>query len=95
LEINGGNSGNLSHFEQTAAGSMSFVLISDTLGNFDAGDYSLPALKDLDGEGLLDLIVGEMDGTLNHLEQDPENPNEFNLMNGSGTQVISPGVRKL
>jgi hypothetical protein len=72
--------GNLNHFEQTAAGSMNFASVSDTLGDFDAGDYSLPALTDLDADGLLDLIVGERNGTLNHLEQDPENPNEFRLI---------------
>ena len=72
--------GNLNHFEQTEAGSTNFLLISDTLGDFDAGDYSLPALTDLDADGLLDLIVGERDGTLNHLEQHPENRNEFSLI---------------
>lgn len=72
--------GNLNHYEQTEAGSMGFDLISDTLGGFDAGDYSVPALTDLDADGLLDLIVGEREGTLNHLEQDPVNPNNFNLI---------------
>lgn len=72
--------GNLNHYEQTETGSMEFDLLSDTLGSFDAGDYSLPAFTDLDADGLLDLIVGEREGTLIHLEQDPENPNNFNLI---------------
>jgi hypothetical protein len=72
--------GNLNHFEQAETGSMNFLMVSDTLGGFDAGDYSIPALADLDADGLLDLIVGERDGTLNHLEQNAGNPNEFNLI---------------
>ena len=72
--------GNLNHFKQTATGSMNFELVSDTLGGFDAGDYSLPAFADLDSDGLLDLIVGEREGNLNHLEQDPETPDDFNLI---------------
>lgn len=72
--------GNLNHFEQATPASMNFVLVTDTLGSFDVGDYSLPAFIDLDADGLLDLIVGEREGTLNHFEQDPDNPDEFNLI---------------
>jgi hypothetical protein len=50
------------------------------LGNLDVGDYSLPALTDLDADGLLDLVVGEREGTLIHLEQDSANRNDFNLV---------------
>lgn len=72
--------GNLNHFEQKEPGLLEFALVSDTLGNYDVGEFSLPALTDLDADGLLDLIVGDRDGGLHHLEQDPVNPNEFNLI---------------
>ncbi|MBN2410765.1 T9SS type A sorting domain-containing protein [candidate division KSB1 bacterium] len=83
--------GNINHFEQIAAGSLDFMLVSDTLGNFDVGDYSLPAITDLDADGLIDLIVGERDGTLNHFEQDATNPNDFNLLteNFNGIDLIN------
>jgi len=82
--------GNLNHFEQTESGSIIFDLVSDTLGNIDVGDYSLPALTDLDADGLLDLIVGEREGSLIHLEQDPEKPNDFKLIaeNFNGIDLI-------
>lgn len=72
--------GNLNHFKQTANGSTVFDLTTDTLGVFDAVDYTMPAITDLDADGLLDLIIGEREGTLMHLEQDPENPNEFSMI---------------
>jgi uncharacterized protein (DUF2141 family) len=39
-----------------------FVLVSDTFGGIDPGRRSAPALVDLDGDGLLDLVVGGEEG---------------------------------
>ncbi|MEN8193686.1 MAG: FG-GAP-like repeat-containing protein [Bacteroidota bacterium] len=72
--------GNINHFEQASSGSLDFILVSDSLGGESISDYSYPSLTDLDGDGLFDLIMGERDGTLNHFEQDSENPNSFNLV---------------
>ncbi len=72
--------GNLNHYEQTAAGSPDFIKISEELGETDVGTSSTPAIADLDNDGLFDLIVGERDGTLNHFEQDEDNPDRFTLL---------------
>jgi len=72
--------GNLNHFEQSSSGSLEFILISDSLGGESICDYSYPSLTDLDNDGLLDLIMGERDGTLDHFEQDSDNLDNFNLI---------------
>ena len=61
--------GNLNHYEQDAIHSTSFSLVTSTFNSIDVGDVSHPTFTDLDGDGLLDLIIGENDGNLNHYEQ--------------------------
>lgn len=67
--IVGGDDGHLSHYEQDAADSASFVLITDDFNGIDAGDQSVPTFVDLDHDDLLDLIVGDLDGCLRYYEQ--------------------------
>jgi alpha-tubulin suppressor-like RCC1 family protein len=78
--------GNLNHYEQNAANSTSFTLITPNFNGIDVGERSKPAFTDLDGDGLLDMIVGEASGvtgtnySLNHYEQDAPNSTSFTLI---------------
>lgn len=64
--------GRLHYFRNTSTGPVAqFELIQpnvlDATGTIlDVGQYATPQLVDLDGDGLLDLIIGERNGNLNH-----------------------------
>ncbi|MEX1132975.1 MAG: FG-GAP-like repeat-containing protein [Flavobacteriales bacterium] len=64
--------GGLHFFRNTATGPLAqFQLVQPNLPDatgspLDVGQYATPQLVDLDGDGLLDLIIGERNGNLNH-----------------------------
>lgn len=70
--ILGDLSGNLHFFRNTSTGAtaqfqLAQPLISNDGGSvIDVGANATPQLFDLDGDGLLDLVVGERNGNLNH-----------------------------
>ncbi|MFY8034373.1 MAG: FG-GAP-like repeat-containing protein, partial [Flexibacteraceae bacterium] len=84
--------GNLHHYEQVSANSNDFAFITDSFNSIDVGDFSKPTFTDLDGDGLLDLIVGEYDGNLNHYEQVTPNSQNFSLVT-SNFSSIDVGVQ--
>lgn len=45
-----------------------FSLTSAQMGGIDIGDFAAPFLIDIDTNGIIDLVLGERDGTLNFLE---------------------------
>ncbi|MBK7287520.1 MAG: VCBS repeat-containing protein [Flavobacteriales bacterium] len=69
---NGDNSGRLHFFHNTSGGpvaqfQLTQALMTDDNGTvIDVGANATPQLFDLDGDGLLDLIVGERNGNLNY-----------------------------
>ncbi|MCD4796750.1 MAG: FG-GAP-like repeat-containing protein, partial [Candidatus Cloacimonetes bacterium] len=87
----GNNDGYLVHYEQTVIGSDEFGLITNSFNNIDVGNNSAPTLTDLNNDGLLDLIIGEYDGNLNHYEQSAVGSNEFVLMSTSFINSINVG----
>ncbi|MEO0971427.1 MAG: VCBS repeat-containing protein, partial [Cyanobacteria bacterium J06639_18] len=66
----GARDGTLIYFENTGtATSPSFAIAqSNPFGFTDIGFASTPTLVDIDGDGDLDALVGESDGTLNYFE---------------------------
>ncbi|QHL86705.1 DUF11 domain-containing protein [Nibribacter ruber] len=73
----GDGNGYISHFEQTAKNAFTFNLLSsDFLGTILAKNAA-PTVSDLDGDGLLDLLVGAADGSVQHFEQNAANSLAF------------------
>ena len=79
----GNANGTLAHYQQAAANSPSFALVTATFNNINVGGGSAPAVTDLDGNGRLDLLVGKFDGTLAHYQQASPNSLTFNLVTAS------------
>ncbi len=68
--IVGEDDGNLNYFENTgsAVAPAFAAAVVDPSGLADVGFSSAPSFADLDGDGDLDVIVGEDDGNLNYFE---------------------------
>jgi len=62
--VTGSQFGNLEAYEVLGATADSFPLISDKWGNLDEGNRSHPALADLDEDGILEMVVGNLRGGL-------------------------------
>ncbi|MEE9373044.1 MAG: FG-GAP-like repeat-containing protein [Saprospiraceae bacterium] len=77
--IIGEQGGRLNHYEQDAINSTSFTFITASFLGIDVGSYSAPTFTDIDGDGLLDILIGEHDGNVNHYEQDAINSTSFTL----------------
>jgi hypothetical protein len=65
----GDGSGILHHYEQNNNGSLEFTLITDNLSGINVSNYAAPQFTDFDDNGLLDLIIGQHNGTLMYYEQ--------------------------
>nr|NQU93946.1 VCBS repeat-containing protein [Bacteroidota bacterium] len=76
----GENAGNINHYEQDTINASSFSLISEQFSSINVGHYATPAISDMDGDGLLDLLVGEEDGNINHYVQDTFDSYTFTLL---------------
>lgn len=61
--------GKISHFVQADSASADFILSDSLFNSIDVGGWASPAFTDLDGDGLKDLLVGNLDGCIYHYEQ--------------------------
>lgn len=61
----GESSGEVNYYENVGTPtSPTFELVSDNYGDIDIGRRSMPTLYDIDGDGLLDLLMGTEKGGL-------------------------------
>lgn len=84
----GNSAGNINHYEQNPPNSTLFNLVTSSFNSIDVGTYSVPSFTDLDGNGLLDMLVGKSVGYINHYEQDSPNSTVFNLVTSSFNGII-------
>ncbi len=70
--IAGSSAGEISYFENTGTvtspGFTHHTVASNPVDNAEVGDYSIPELADLDGDGDIDLIVGSRDSIPHYFE---------------------------
>lgn len=72
--------GNIYHYEQDSLYSQSFSLNNSNFNSIDTGNYSTPALTDIDSDNLYDLIIGSQNGNVSRYEQQSSGSNVFSLI---------------
>ncbi len=78
--IAGEGAGLLHHYEQDSIHSETFTKLNSNFLNTDFGSYSAPEFTDINGDSLLDLIIGYNGGKLKYYEQDSTNSENFSLI---------------
>jgi len=68
------------HYEQDSIHATTFTEITSRFLNLDVGWLSSPVFTDVDGDSLLDLIIGDLNGTLRYYEQDTIHSENFVLV---------------
>jgi uncharacterized protein (DUF2141 family) len=97
LLVGNSNGGNVQCYEQTAANSGSFADLGSLTANgitINVGSGPKPTVTDLDGDGLLDLLVGNADGIVAHYEQTVANGSSFTSLGPlttNGTAALNVG----
>ena len=86
-----GISENMVHYEQNGTGSLALQLMDTSFNNIDIGDFYFPTLYDIDGNGLLDLIVGKSFAGIHHYEQVNTNSYLFRLRNDEFNNNMNVG----
>ncbi|MDO7845075.1 Ig-like domain repeat protein [Hymenobacter sp. M29] len=83
-----------SAFAVTRGSSVSYSLVANNFAGVSGGNVA-PAVADLDGDGRLDLLVGELDGTIGRYEQTAVNGSVFSFLGllNTGSATIDMGIQ--
>ncbi|MCF6271506.1 MAG: LamG domain-containing protein, partial [Melioribacteraceae bacterium] len=87
LDLLNGFNRYISLLYQTSENSTTFDRETNSFSSISTEGYSSPDIVDLDGDGLLDLLIGEHYGNIWHYEQDSEFSNTFNYITDSFNNI--------
>jgi len=84
LDLFGGNTnGDITFYQNTGtASNPAFTFETDFFGSIDVGLQSAPDFADIDGDGDLDLFVGEEDGNINFYENSGVGGQDYSPLRG-------------
>ncbi len=72
--------GHIEYYVQADTASAQFVLVDSLFASIDVGGWASPTFTDLDGDGLKDLLIGNLDGNIYHYEQTYSDSVQFALV---------------
>jgi len=78
--IVGESTGIMYHYKQDSIHALTFTEINNRFLDLDVGWYAAPEFTDIDGDSLLDLIIGDYNGKLRYYEQDSVHAQTFSLV---------------
>ncbi|OIN56651.1 hypothetical protein BLX24_23770 [Arsenicibacter rosenii] len=87
----GRETGEVSHYEQSAANSLTFTLRTSNLSGLTGHYSAIVSVTDIDGDGLLDLVVGAGGGNFKHYEQSALNSTSFTQLSNDFNNIFSTG----
>ena len=76
----GNDDGKIYYYEQNSVNDTIFNYITNNFNGINAQTYASPDVVDLDGDNLLDMLVGSNEGVILHYEQDAINSLSFSLV---------------
>jgi hypothetical protein len=72
--------GRIEYYVQADSGSANFILVDSLFCSIDVGGWAAPTFTDLDGDGLKDFLIGNLDGRIHHYEQMSSDGVHFELV---------------
>jgi hypothetical protein len=76
----GDHLGRISHYQQNSPNPYDFELQTMNVAHIDVGSHSAPAVSDIDGDDLIDLLIGTYGGNISHFEQKSPGSLEFTFV---------------